>query len=226
MKVTVKHQVHSIALKKYVHESIPDTNSRTIITLPEKLRRWSTWDQGAEIAQHAGIKIKSRRAVDPHSAAPTRTSPDCNASDSFEVLISACTAPGNSPQRLVPLTLAWKTLVEALDQPLRSINKPRVATTALQPDNNPSRFIAKRSPLPAWSAQWSNVATNMIMSRRPAVQVPRPRVLPAVAAVQDRTIVNRQISAISGAGLDFEPRCQKEAVPDQYSYQRVVVIQG
>ena len=76
MKVTVKHQVHSIALKKYVHESIPDTSSRTIITLPEKLRRWSTWDQGAEIAQHAGLKIKSRRAVDPHSPCQRSTNED------------------------------------------------------------------------------------------------------------------------------------------------------
>ena len=34
-----------------------DAITRTIITLPEQLRRSLTWDQGAEMAQHARLKI-------------------------------------------------------------------------------------------------------------------------------------------------------------------------
>ncbi len=34
-----------------------DAIARTIVTLPEELRRSLTWDQGAEMAQHARLKI-------------------------------------------------------------------------------------------------------------------------------------------------------------------------
>jgi hypothetical protein len=173
-----------------MHESIPDTISRTITTSPEKLRRSSTWDQGAEMAQHAALKIKRRRALyfcDPHSPCQRCTSEDING------LQRQCFLRGTDlgvhsawqpPSTLGPQTLAWKTPVEALDQ--LSINKPRVATTPLNPANEPSRFIAKSSPLPAWSAQWADVVTHMITSRRPRCRGLGGRgVLPAAAAVQN-----------------------------------------
>jgi IS30 family transposase len=48
----------------------PIANTRTITTLPEELRRSLTWDQGAEMAQHARLKIDAGVQVyfcDPQS---------------------------------------------------------------------------------------------------------------------------------------------------------------
>ena len=45
------------ALAGHGAEAVRDAVTRTIITLPEQLRRSLTWDQGAEIAQHARHKI-------------------------------------------------------------------------------------------------------------------------------------------------------------------------
>jgi hypothetical protein len=45
---------------------------RTILTLPEQLRRSLTWDQGAELAQHARLKIDAGPGGD---TAPSRISP-------------------------------------------------------------------------------------------------------------------------------------------------------
>jgi transposase, IS30 family len=45
------------ALAGHGAEAVRDAITRTIITLPEELRRSLTWDQGAEMAQHAGLKI-------------------------------------------------------------------------------------------------------------------------------------------------------------------------
>jgi IS30 family transposase len=44
--------------------------ARTIVTLPEELRRSLTWDQGAEMAQHARLKVDAGVQVyfcDPQS---------------------------------------------------------------------------------------------------------------------------------------------------------------
>src|SRR6476646_4620111 len=38
-------------------EAVCEAITRTIITLPEELRRSLTWDQGAEMAQHASLKL-------------------------------------------------------------------------------------------------------------------------------------------------------------------------
>ena len=47
-----------------------DAITRTITTLPEHLRQSLTWDQGAEMAQHAHLRIDTGIPVyfcDPHS---------------------------------------------------------------------------------------------------------------------------------------------------------------
>jgi hypothetical protein len=184
-------QVHSIALKsnsctnRYptrFHERSPRRRRNYVDRrLGIKVLRWPSTQPSRS---NAGVRCTSAILTARASAAPARTLTDCNASASFEVLISACTAPGNPPSTLGPQTLAWKTPVEALDQ--LSINKPRVATTPLNPANEPSRFIAKSSPLPAWSAQWADVVTHMITSRRPRCRGLGGRgVLPAAAAVQN-----------------------------------------
>jgi IS30 family transposase len=51
-------------------EAVRDAIAGSIITLPEELRRSLTWDQGAEMAQHARLKVDTRVTVyfcDPQS---------------------------------------------------------------------------------------------------------------------------------------------------------------
>jgi hypothetical protein len=66
--------------------AVRDAIAYSIVTLPEQLRRSLTWDQGAELAQHAQLRIDIGLQVffcDPHSpgsAAPTRTPTGCCAS--------------------------------------------------------------------------------------------------------------------------------------------------
>ena len=58
------------ALAGHGAEAVCDAITRTIITLPEQLRRSLTWDQGAEMAQHARLKVDAGIQVyfcDPHS---------------------------------------------------------------------------------------------------------------------------------------------------------------
>lgn len=58
------------ALAGHGAEAVRDAITRTISTLPEELRRSLTWDQGAEMAQHARLKIDAGVQVyfcDPRS---------------------------------------------------------------------------------------------------------------------------------------------------------------
>jgi IS30 family transposase len=51
-------------------EAVRDAITRTIIILPEQVRQSLTWDQGAEMAQHADLRIDTGLQVyfcDPHS---------------------------------------------------------------------------------------------------------------------------------------------------------------
>src|SRR5260370_4411278 len=50
--------------------AVRDAITRTITTLPEQLRRSLTWDQGAELSQHAQLRIETGVQIyfcDPHS---------------------------------------------------------------------------------------------------------------------------------------------------------------
>ena len=67
------------ALAGHGAEAVRDAIAASIATLPEQLRRSLTWDQGAELAQHAQLRIEADLDIyfcDPHprgSVAPTRT---------------------------------------------------------------------------------------------------------------------------------------------------------
>jgi IS30 family transposase len=128
------------ALAGHGAEAVRDAITRSIITLPEALRRSLTWDQGAEMAQHAGIKIDTGVQVyfcDPHSPWQRGSNENTNGllrqyfpkgtdlSAHTAEAIAAVAATLNARPRK---TLAWKTPAEALDQLLRTANKPRVAT--------------------------------------------------------------------------------------------------
>src|SRR5205085_8488939 len=58
------------ALAGHGAESVRDAIAASITTLPDQLRRSLTWDQGAEMAQHAQLRIDTGLAIffcDPHS---------------------------------------------------------------------------------------------------------------------------------------------------------------
>lgn len=58
------------ALAGHGAEAVRDEIARVIATLPEQLRRSLTWDQGAEMAQHAELRIATGLEIyfcDPHS---------------------------------------------------------------------------------------------------------------------------------------------------------------
>ena len=59
------------ALAGHGAEAVRDAITRTIITLPEQLRRSLTWDQGSEMAQHARLRIDTGlQAALPRPAQP------------------------------------------------------------------------------------------------------------------------------------------------------------
>jgi IS30 family transposase len=130
------------ALAGHGAEAVRDAITRSIITLPEQLRRSLTWDQGAEMAQHARLKIEAGVQVyfcDPHSPWQRGTNENTNGllrqyfpkgtdlSVHGADQIAAVAAALNARPRKA---LAWKTPAEALDQLLWVANKGDVATTA------------------------------------------------------------------------------------------------
>ena len=53
------------ALAGHGAHAVRDAIALSITTLPEQLRRSLTWDQGAEIAQHAQLRIDTDLEVEP-----------------------------------------------------------------------------------------------------------------------------------------------------------------
>src|SRR3954452_12916654 len=129
------------ALAGHGAEAVRDAITRAIITLPEQLRQSLTWDQGAEMAQHAQLRIEAGVAVyfcDPHSPWQRGTNENTNgllrqyfpkgtdlSVHSAEDLAAVAIALNRRPRK----TLGWRTPAEALDQFLRSSHIGRVATT-------------------------------------------------------------------------------------------------
>src|SRR5918999_1249961 len=119
------------ALAGHGAEAVRDAITRTIITLPEELRRSLTWDQGAEMAQHANLKIDAGMEVyfcDPHSPWQRGTNENTNgllrqyfpkgtdlSAHSSEEIAAVAAALNSRPRK----TLGWKTSAEALDEWLR-----------------------------------------------------------------------------------------------------------
>jgi IS30 family transposase len=128
------------ALAGHGAEAVRDAITRTIITLPEQLRRSLTWDQGAEMAQHARLKIDAGVQVyfcDPHSPWQRGTNENTNgllrqyfpkgtdlSTHSADEIAAVAAVLNARPRK----TLAWKTPAEALERLLLSANKDHVAT--------------------------------------------------------------------------------------------------
>ena len=129
------------ALAGHGAEAVRDAITRTIVTLPEELRRSLTWDQGAEMAQHARLTIDAGVQVyfcDPQSPWQRGTNENTNgllrqyfpkgtdlSAHSAEEIAAVAAALNARPRK----TLGWKTPAEALDEWLPQVNKIRVATT-------------------------------------------------------------------------------------------------
>lgn len=123
-------------------EAVRDAIAATIITLPAALRRSLTWDQGAEMAQHAKLTIDTDLAVyfaDPHSPWQRGTNENTNGllrqyfpkgtdltAHSISDLTAVADALNNRPRK----TLEWRTPAEALNGLLSSPPPTGVATTA------------------------------------------------------------------------------------------------
>ena len=122
------------ALAGHGAEAVREAITRTIITLPEQLRRSLTWDQGAEMAEHARLKVDASVQIyfcDPHSPWQRATNENTNgllrqyfpkgtdlSAHSAEEIAAVAAALNARPRK----TLNWKTPVEALDALLQSAN--------------------------------------------------------------------------------------------------------
>jgi len=129
------------ALTGHGAEAVRDAVAASISTLPDQLRRSLAWDQGAEMAQHAQLRIETGLAVyfcDPQSPWQRGTNENTNGllrqyfprgtdltRHSREDLEAVALALNNRPRK----TLEWKTPAEALDELLSSEQQTGVATT-------------------------------------------------------------------------------------------------
>ena len=116
------------ALTGHGAEAVRDAIAAAITTLPEQLRRSLTWDQGAEMAQHAQLRIDTGLQVyfcDPHSPWQRGTNENTNgllrqyfpkgtdlARHSPDDLAAVAAALNSRPRK----TLGWRTPAEALDE--------------------------------------------------------------------------------------------------------------
>ena len=129
------------ALAGHGAEAVRDAIASKIKKLPRHLRKSLTWDQGAEMAQHAQLRIDTGLAVyfcDPRSPWQRGTNENTNgllrqyfpkgtdiSRYSERELDAVATALNGRPRK----TLEWKSPTEALNELISSAQRNRVATT-------------------------------------------------------------------------------------------------
>ncbi|NDR58736.1 IS30 family transposase [Pseudoruegeria sp. M32A2M] len=129
------------ALAGHGAEAVRDAIAGTIMDLPAHLRRSLTWDQGAEMAQHAQLQIKTGLDVyfcDPQSPWQRGSNENTNgllrqyfpkgtdlSQHGADELNAVAHALNTRPRK----TLGWQTPAEVLDQLLKQDMIEGVATT-------------------------------------------------------------------------------------------------
>src|SRR5215211_1623874 len=121
------------ALAGHGAQAVRDAITASITALPQQLRRSLTWDQGAEMAQHAQLRIDTGLTIyfcDPHSPWQRATNENTNGllrqyfpkgtdlTKHTAIELDAVAAALNSRPRK---TLAWNTPAEALNEHLLSL---------------------------------------------------------------------------------------------------------
>ena len=130
------------ALAGHGAEAVRDAIASSIATLPEQLRRSLTWDQGAEMAQHAQLRVDTGLAIyfcNPHSPWQRGSNENTNgllrqyfpkgtdlSKHTSDALAAVAAALNARPRK----TLSWETPAEALDDHLCSLKHSSVATTS------------------------------------------------------------------------------------------------
>jgi len=122
-------------------EAVRAAIAQAMITFPEQLRRSLTWDQGAEMAQHARLRIDTGLEIyfcDPRSPWQRGTNENTNGllrqyfpkgTDLNKHTVDDLAAVAHRLNTRPRKTLGWKTPAEALDQFLKSTQTVSVATT-------------------------------------------------------------------------------------------------
>jgi IS30 family transposase len=129
------------ALAGHGAQAVRDAIATSITTLPEQLRQSLTWDQGAELAQHAHLRIDTGLVIyfcDPHSPWQRGSNENTNgllrqyfpkgtdlSKHSSDDLDAVAAALNRRPRK----TLGWRTPAEALNDHLLPLQQGSVATT-------------------------------------------------------------------------------------------------
>jgi IS30 family transposase len=132
---------HGPALAGHGAEAVRDAITHAMTLFPDQLRRSLTWDQGAEMSQHARLSIDTGLKVyfcDPQSPWQRATNENTNGllrqyfpkgtklgAHSTTDLQAVAMALNTRPRK----TLGWRTPAEALNELLSSENRRSVATT-------------------------------------------------------------------------------------------------
>ena len=130
------------ALAGHGAAAVRDAITRAVATLPDQLRHSLTWDQGAEMSQHARLRVDSGLLVyfcDPHSPWQRGTNENTNGvlrqyfpkgTDLSAVSASDLNAVAFTLNTRPRKTLGWRTPAEILDLLLQSHSTAGVATTS------------------------------------------------------------------------------------------------